>query len=107
MTIRDIRELLRDWKALTGLIMLISAVVGSSGYVGCPALSFEDEVVPIVAEKEVETWDTPLATSQRRTSLAPNLTPIVPTTMSATSTDTNKATQTPLTVSSPTVSEVA
>ena len=106
MTIRDIRELLRDWKALTGLIMLISAVVGSSGYAAVQHFA-EDEIAIV---KEVETWDTPtpvttdtpLPTEVPSTSLVSPSTPQAtepPTLPANTMTATPKATQTPLPLS--------
>ena len=50
MTIRDIRELLRDWRALAGLASIIS-MLGGGGYVGFQHF-VQDEVVPIVKEVE-------------------------------------------------------
>ena len=84
MTIRDIRELLRDWKALTGLIMLISAVVGSSGYAAVQHFA-EDEVAGVIAEKEVQEWDTPLPTEAPPAELEATAAPAIPTSISTAS----------------------
>ena len=109
MTIKDIRELLRDWKALAGLASIIS-MLGGGGYVGFQHF-VQDEVVPIV--KEVEEWDTPTPlttdtalpteapTSVRLVSPSTPQATEVPTLPANTMTATPKATQTPLPTSKP------